>query len=150
MMLFGWSDSFNTRMCLAGANQALEEAGRDGSRVIKIFTARKIEVVMDALKQLNSVLEDGERPVIIGFGTDIVEYIAMGIHQLYPEWIGNVDIAGFAMGGTEGKLGMDCRLLLRIRKQSAICAAELLSQKIMGEKEEKEPRKYDVKVKYEF
>ena len=97
MMLFGWSDSFNTRMCLAGANQALEEAGRDGSRVIKIFTARKIEVVMDALKQLNSVLEDGERPVIIGFGTDIVEYIAMGIHQLYPEWIGNVDIAGFAM-----------------------------------------------------
>ena len=49
MMLFGWSDSFNTRMCLAGANQALEEAGRDGSRVIKIFTARKIEVVMDAL-----------------------------------------------------------------------------------------------------
>ena len=112
MMLFGWSDSFNTRMCLAGANQALEEAGRDGSRVIKIFTARKIEVVMDALKQLNSVLEDGERPVIIGFGTDIVEYIAMGIHQLYPEWIGNVDIAGFAMGGTKEKLGMDCSLVV--------------------------------------
>lgn len=113
MMLFGWSDSFNTRMCLAGANQALEEDERDGSRVIKIFTARKIEVVMDALKQLNSVLEDGERPVIIGFGTDIVEYIAMGIHQLYPEWIGNVDIAGFAMGGTKEKLGMDCSLVVK-------------------------------------
>ena len=103
---------------LPGQIQALEEAGRDGSRVIKIFTARKIEVVMDALKQLNSVLEDGERPVIIGFGTDIVEYIAMGIHQLYPEWIGNVDIAGFAMGGTKEKLEWTVRLLLRIRKQS--------------------------------
>ena len=150
MMLFGWSDSFNTRMCLAGANQALEETGRDGSRVIKIFTARKIEVVMDALKQLSSVLEEGERPVIIGFGTDIVEYIAMGIHQLYPEWIGNVDIAGFAMGGTKEKLGMDCSLVVKNPETVAICAAELLSQKIMGEKEEKEPRKYDVKVKYEF
>lgn len=150
MMLFGWSDSFNTRMCLAGANQALEEDERDGSRVIKIFTARKIEVVMDALKQLNSVLEDGERPVIIGFGTDIVEYIAMGIHQLYPEWIGNVDIAGFAMGGTKEKLGMDCSLVVKNPETVAICAAELLSQKIMGEKEEKEPKKYDVKVKYEF
>ena len=105
---------------------------------------------MDALKQLNSVLEDGERLVIIGFGTDIVEYIAMGIHQLYPEWIGNVDIAGFAMGGTKEKLGMDCSLVVKNPETVAICAAELLSQKIMGEKEEKEPRKYDVKVKYEF
>ena len=121
-------------MCLAGANQALEEDERDGSRVIKIFTARKIEVVMGALKQLNSVLEDGERPVIIG----------------YPEWIGNVDIAGFAMGGTKEKLGMDCSLVVKNPETVAICAAELLSQKIMGEKEEKEPKKYDVKVKYEF
>ena len=119
--------------------------------MIKIFNCEKIEVVMDALKQLNSVLEDGERPVIIGFGTDIVEYIAMGIHQLYPEWIGNVDIAGICNGWNEGKnLEWTVRLLLRNPETVAICAAELLSQKIMGEKEEKEPRKYDVKVKYEF
>ena len=74
----------------------------------------------------------------------------MGIHQLYPEWIGNVDIAGFAMGGTKEKLGMDCSLVVKNPETVAICAAELLSQKIMGEKEEKEPKKYDVKVKYEF
>ena len=77
------------------------------------------------------MLEEGERPGIIGLGTDNVEYIAMGIHQLYPEWIGNVDIAGFAMGGTKEKLGMDCSLVVKNPETVAICAAELLIQKIM-------------------
>ena len=137
-------------MCLAGANQALEEAGRDESSVIKIVTARKIEVVMDALHQLNGVMQEGERPVIIGFGSDIVEYIVMGIHQLYPEWIGKVDIAGFALEGTKDKLGMDCSLVIKNPEEVGICAAELLNQKILGEKEEREPRQYEIKVKYKF
>ena len=46
---------------------------------------------------------------------------------------------------------MDCSLVVKNPETVAICAAELLSQKIMGEKKrEKEPRKYDVKVKYEL
>lgn len=150
MMLFGWSDSFNTRMCLAGASQALGEVGYEERRVIKIYTARKVEMVLDALHQLKSVLKEGERPVIIGYGSDIVEYIVMGIHQLYPEWIGRVDIAGFALEGTEDKLGMDCSLVIKNPEAVGICAAELLNQKITGGKEDREPRKYEIKVHYKF
>ena len=97
------------------------------------------------------MLEDGERPVIIGFGTDIVEYIAMGIHQLYPEWIGNVDIAGFAMGGTKEKLGMDCSLVVKNPGNSLqFVRQSILKPEDHGRERRKEPRKYDVKVKYEF
>ena len=61
-----------------------------------------------------------------------------------------MDIAGFAMGGTKEKLGMDCSLVVKNPETVAICAAELLSQKIMGEKEEKNLGNMMVKVNMNF
>ena len=153
LMLFGWMDSFNTRMCKAGTDQALQEAGKPDEDVLRVYTARKIEVVMDALDQLNARLTPGERPVIIGFGSDIVEYIVMGIHQKYPEWIGKVDIGGFSMAGTQDKLGLDCSLVIKNPETVGITAAEVLNRKLTEEAaltEPAEPKTYDIKVTYKF
>lgn len=73
-----------------------------------------------------------------------------GIHQLYP----GVDRQGrhsqVALEGTEDKLGMDCSLVIKNPEAVGICAAELLNQKITGGKEDREPRKYEIKVNYKF
>lgn len=150
LMLFGWSDSFNTRMCLAGSGQAFSEAGKSEAEIIRIFTARKVEVVMDALSRLAAVLKEGERPLIVAFGSDIVEYVVMGIHQKYPEWIGRADVAGFAQDGTADKLGIACSLVIKNPESVGITAAKLLHQKLMEENREESPKIYDIKVRYQF
>ncbi len=70
MMLFGWSDSFNTRMCLAGANQALKKPGVMKPRDQNIY-CEKDRSGNGCFKPVKRVLEDGERPFIIGFGTTL-------------------------------------------------------------------------------
>ncbi|MCI6885991.1 MAG: LacI family transcriptional regulator [Lachnospiraceae bacterium] len=150
LMLFGWVDSYNTRMCLAGSGQAFEENGKKESEILRIFTARKIEVVMDALERLAARVKPGERPLIVAFGSDILEYVVMGLHQRYPEWIGRVDVAGFAQAGTADKLGIECSLVIKNPESVGITAAELLHKKLIGEKKEDTTRVYDIKVQDQF
>lgn len=150
LMLFGWVDSYNTRMCLAGSNQAFQEAGKQEKDILRVYTARKIDVVMDALNQLNSRLQPGERPLIVAFGSDIVEYVVMGIHQLYPDWIGRADVAGFAQAGTAEKLGIDCSLVVKNPEAVGITASEVLHRKLTEEKAENSPKIYDIRVHYKF
>ena len=143
-------DSYNTRMCLAGSGQAFEENGKKESEILRIFTARKIEVVMDALERLAARVKPGERPLIVAFGSDILEYVVMGLHQRYPEWIGRVDVAGFAQAGTADKLGIECSLVIKNPESVGITAAELLHKKLIGEKKEDTTRVYDIKVQDQF
>lgn len=150
LMLFGWMDSFNTRMCLAGSGQAFEEAGKPEREILRVYTARKIEVVVDALRQLSEKTREGERPLIVAFGSDILEYVVMGIHQYYPEWIGNVDVAGFAQAGTADKLGIECSLVIKNPEEVGITASKLLHRKLSEETGEGSPKIYDIKVHYQF
>ena len=66
----------------------------------------------------------------------------------------NVDIAGFAQAGTAEKLGIPCSLVIKNPEEVAVTASELLYHKIMEEnkagKAETIPRKYEVKVNYQF
>lgn len=150
LMLFGWVDSYNTRMCLAGTAKALEEAGKLEAEVIRIFTARKIDVVTDALEQLALRIKSGERPLIVAFGSDILEYVVMVLHQRYPDWIGQVDVAGFAQAGTADKLGIKCSLVVKNPESVGITASELLYRKLSGEKTDELPKIYDIKVHDQF
>lgn len=150
LMLFGWMDSFNTRMCQLGSGQAFAEVGKSEEEILRIYTARKIEVVIDALKELMSRVKEGQRPLIVAFGSDIVEYVVMGLHQYYPEWIGRIDVAGFAQAGTADKLGVECSLVIKNPATVGITAAELLYRKLSGEREEGSPQNYNVKVHYQF
>ena len=150
LMLFGWIDSFNTRMCMEGSNQAFAEAGKPEEEILRIVTSRKIDVIVDALKQFSERIREGERPLIVGFGSDILEYVVMEIHSRYPEWIGNIDVAGFAQAGTAEKLGLQCSLVIKNPEAVGITAAELLHKKIQEETKETAPKIYDIKVQYRF
>lgn len=150
LMLFGWADSYNTRMCLAGSARAFEEAGKPESEIIRVYTARKTEMVTGALRQLQECLKAGERPLIVAFGSDILEYVVMGIHQYYPEWAGRIDVAGFALGGTADKLGIDCSLVIKNPESVGITASELLHRKMTEEKTEDGRKIYEIKVNYQF
>lgn len=150
LMLFGWMDSFNTRMCLAGSGQAFEEAGKPEDEILRIYTARKTDVVMDALRQMAEKVREGERPLIVAFGSDILEYVVMGIHQHFPQWIGNVDVAGFALAGTADKLGIECSLVIKNPEAVGITASELLHRKLSEESRDGSPKIYDIKVHYQF
>ena len=96
------------------------------------------------------MVRDGERPLIVAFGSDILEYVVMGLHRHYPEWISKVDVAGFAMAGTADKLGMDCSLVIKNPEAVGIAASELLYRKIVGNNSEEKSRVYDIDVKYQF
>lgn len=150
LMLFGWIDSFNTRMCMEGSNQAFAEAGKPEEEILRVVTSRKIDVIVDALKQFSERIREGERPLIVGFGSDILEYVVMEIHSRYPEWIGNIDVAGFAQAGTAEKLGLQCSLVIKNPEAVGITAAELLHKKIQEETKETAPKIYDIKVQYRF
>lgn len=150
LMLFGWIDSFNTRMCMEGSDQAFAEAGKPEEEILRVITSRKIDIVVDALAQFSKRIQKGQRPLIVAFGSDILEYVAMEIHRSYPEWIGNVDVAGFAQAGTAEKLGMQCSLVIKNPEAVGITAAELLHKKIEEEKKEEAPKLYDIKVQYRF
>lgn len=150
LMLFGWMDSFNTRMCLAGSGQAFEEVGKPEEEILRVYTARKIEMVVEALRELATKVREGERPLIVAFGSDILEYVVMAIHQYYPEWIGHVDVAGFAQAGTADKLGIECSLVIKNPEAVGITASELLHRKISEECREASPKIYDIKVNYQF
>ena len=146
LMLFGWdSMRFNTRMCMEGSDQAFAEAGKPEEEILRVITSRRIDTVVDALAQFSKRIQKGQRPLIVAFGSDILEYVAMEIHRSYPEWIGNVDVAGFAQAGTAEKLGMQCSLVIK-PEAVGITAAELLHKKIEEEKKE-ERRKYTI-LKY--
>ncbi len=150
LMLFGWVDSFNTRMCMEGSNQAFLEAGKSEEEILRVITSRKTDAVADALKQFSGRIKEGERPLIVAFGSDILEYVAIEIHSQYPEWIGKVDVAGFAQAGTAEKLGIQCSLVVKNPEAVGITAAELLYKKIQEEKKEEMPKIYDIKVQYRF
>ncbi|MGI5947434.1 MAG: LacI family DNA-binding transcriptional regulator [Lachnospiraceae bacterium] len=150
LMLFGWIDSFNTRMCMEGSNQAFSEAGKPEEEILRVITSRRIDTVVDALAQFSKRIQKGQRPLIVAFGSDILEYVAMEIHRSYPEWIGNVDVAGFAQAGTAEKLGMQCSLVIKNPEAVGITAAELLHKKIEEGKKEETPKIYDIKVQYRF
>ena len=150
LMLFGWIDSFNTRMCMEGSNRAFAEAGKPEEEILRVVTSRKIDVIVDALKQFSERIREGERPLIVGFGSDILEYVVMEIHSRYPEWIGNIDVAGFAQAGTAEKLGLQCSLVIKNPEAVGITAAELLHKKIQEEAKETAPKIYDIKVQYRF
>lgn len=150
LMLFGWQDSYNTRMCLTGSGQALKEAGKQETDILRVYTARKIDVVMDSLNRLNSMLREGERPLIVAFGSDIVEYVVMGMHQHYPEWIGRADVAGFAQAGTADKLGIDCSLIIKNPEAVGITASEVLYRKMTDEGAESSKKIYDIRVEDKF
>lgn len=150
LLLFGWCDSFNTRMCKLGTEKAFAEQEVLEERIFRVYTARKVEVIIDALKKFFSMVRDGERPLIVAFGSDILEYVVMGLHRHYPEWISKVDVAGFAMAGTADKLGMDCSLVIKNPEAVGIAASELLYRKIMGNNSEEKSRVYDIDVKYQF
>lgn len=150
LILFGWVDSFNTRMCMEGSNQAFAEAGKPEEEILRVITSRKTDAVADALKQFSGRIKEGERPLIVAFGSDILEYVAIEIHRQYPEWIGKVDVAGFAQAGTAEKLGLQCSLVIKNPEAVGITAAELLYKKIQEEKKEETPKIYDIKVQYRF
>lgn len=150
LMLFGWIDSFNTRMCMEGSNQAFAEAGKPEEEILRVVTSRRIDVIVDALRQFSERIREGERPLIVGFGSDILEYVVMEIHSHYPEWIGNIDVAGFAQAGTAEKLGLQCSLVIKNPEAVGITAAELLHKKIQEETKETTPKIYDIKVQYRF
>lgn len=150
LMLFGWIDSFNTRMCMEGSDQAFAEAGKPEEEILRVITSRRIDIVVDALAQFSKRIQKGQRPLIVAFGSDILEYVAMEIHRSYPEWIGNVDVAGFAQAGTAEKLGMQCSLVIKNPEAVGITAAELLHKKIEEEKKEEALKLYDIKVQYRF
>ncbi|RRD95717.1 LacI family transcriptional regulator [Clostridiales bacterium COT073_COT-073] len=153
LLLFGWRDSFNTRMCMAGSNRALQEAEISEERILRVYTARKIEVIAQALEQLAAKTKAGDRPLIIAFGSDILEYVMIGVHKKYPEWLENVNIAGFAQAGIVDKLGLNCSLVIKNPEEVGIVAAELLYKRIIGEgkKADNEAAKYyEIKVKYQF
>lgn len=150
LMLFGWIDSFNTRMCMEGSDQAFAEAGKPEEEILRVITSRRIDIVVDALAQFSKRIQKGQRPLIVAFGSDILEYVAMEIHRSYPEWIGNVDVAGFAQAGTAEKLGMQCSLVIKNPEAVGITAAELLHKKIEEEKKEEAPKLYYIKVQYRF
>ena len=115
-----------------------------------MFTARKIDTVADALKQFSLRIREGERPAIVAFGSDIMEYVVMVIHQQLPDWIDKVDVAGFAVAGTADKLGIRGSLVIKNPEAVGITAAELLHRKLQEEGKESEPKIYDIKVSYQF
>lgn len=150
LMLFGWMQSFNTRMCLEGSGQAFKEVGKSEDEILRVFTGRKTEMVMDALREFAGRIREGERPLIVAFGSDILEYVVMGMHQYYPEWIGAVDVAGFAQAGTADKLGIQCSLVIKNPEAVGITASELLHRKLQEEDKDIASRVYDIKVTYQF
>ena len=150
LMLYGWNESFNTRMCQEGSAQAFKEAGKPEEQICRVFTARKIDTVADALKQFSLRIREGERPAIVAFGSDIMEYVVMVIHQQLPDWIDKVDVAGFAVAGTADKLGIRGSLVIKNPEAVGITAAELLHRKLQEEGKESEPKIYDIKVSYQF
>lgn len=74
----------------------------------------------------------------------------MGIHQLYPDWIGRADVAGFAQAGTAEKLGIDCSLVVKNPEEVGITASEVLHRKLTEESAESGSRIYDIRVEYKF
>lgn len=150
LMLFGWEDSFNTRMCLSGSGQAFSEAGKPEEEILRVYTTRKVDVIMEALHQFMEAVAPGQRPLIVAFGSDILEYVVMGIHQHYPQWIGQVDVAGFAQAGTADKLGIECSLVIKNPEAVGITASELLQRKLMEERMEEGPKIYEIKVQDHF
>ncbi len=150
LMLFGWSDSYNTRMCMEGTRQALLEAGKPEEQVLRVTTARKIDVVTDALQQLARRVKPGERPLVVAFGSDILEYVATILHRQYPEWLGHIDVAGFAQAGTAEKVGMDCSLIIKNPEAVGITASELLYRKLTEPERDEEIRRYEIHVRDQF
>lgn len=149
LLLFGWQDSFNTKMCMAGSDQALKENSVTEERVHKVQTAREAEAVAVAIDRLKADSRPGERALIVAFGTDILEYVVMVLHGKYQEWMKNVDIAGFAQAGTAEKLGIPCSLVIKNPEEVAITASELLYHKIIEDKAATF-KKYEIKVNYQF
>ena len=77
-------------------------------------------------------LSDYDHPAIIAYGTDILEYTVMGLHQHYPQWINRCGLAGFALPGTREKLGIACSLVIKNPQEVGAQAAEILYRQIQG------------------
>lgn len=150
LALFGREHTYSTRMCLEGFNQAIEEAKKPESEILRVWTGKKTDTVMDALNQLASRLCDGQRPVIVAFGSDILEYTIMGMHKDHPEWIETIDVAGFAQAGIEEKLGIRCSLVIKNPEAVGITASELLYKRIHEKTADEPPVIYQIKVRYKF
>ncbi|MBQ8082266.1 MAG: LacI family DNA-binding transcriptional regulator [Clostridia bacterium] len=131
--LHGWENSFSTKMCQAGSRRAMEEAGFAKERVCEYFTHSSQPGVAAALRQFMGSLAPAERPAIVAYGTDMLEYAVMGLHQQYPEWAGRVRLAGFALPGTREKLGIPCSLVIKNPQRVGAAAAELMYRRLQGQ-----------------
>lgn len=153
LLLYGWPDSYNTRMCFEGSGEALRVADVTEERVLRVFTARKREVVLEGLHKLLGRCGVGERPLVLAFGSDILEYVVMSLHQRYPDWADRMDLGGFAIAGTAEKLGIQCSLVIKNPEEVAITAAKLLNRMFEeGDKDVKEGKEqvHWVEVMYKF
>lgn len=149
LFLHGWENSFSTKMCRAGITCAAEEAGVPEERLIVQYTHSNRKGTMEALHFFMASLKENEKPALVAYGTDILEYAVMGIHQFYPEWLSKFTLSGFALPGTQEKLGIECSLVIKNPQQVGATAAEVLYRQIQQETIEPEST-YTIPVSYTF
>ncbi len=132
MFLHGWENTFSARMCLEGGMAAVGESGFPDEYVMVRYTHSKLKGTLEALDGFMHSLSDYDHPAIIAYGTDILEYTVMGLHQHYPQWINRCGLAGFALPGTREKLGIACSLVIKNPQEVGAQAAEILYRQIQG------------------
>lgn len=149
LFLHGWENSFSSQMCQAGSITAAQEAGIANERLIVSFTHSNRKGTHAALKDFMDGLRKDEKPAIVAYGTDILEYTVMGIHQFYPEWFSKCTLSGFALPGTQEKLGIECSLVIKNPQQVGATAAEVLYKQMQSGAAE-QAIVYEIPVDYTF
>ena len=132
MFMHGWENTFSTRMCMEGGMAAVREAGFPAEQVTACYTHSRLQGALDALKGFMEPLSGSDRPAVIAYGSDVLEYTVMGLHQLYPQQIGRCGLAGFALPGTREKLGIACSLVIKNPQEVGAKAAGILYHQIQG------------------
>ncbi len=149
LFLHGWENSFSTRMCQTGGMAAVRDAAFPAERLQVCFTHSRREGTFEALRQFMDSLTPSDRPAIVAYGTDILEYTVMGLHQFYPSQTDRPRLAGFAIPGTREKLGIDCSLVIKNPRQVGAAAAELLYGMLQGTVQA-ENQSVRIPVSYDF
>ena len=149
LFLHGWENTFSTRMCMEGGMEAVREAGFPMERVSARYTHSRLQGALEALKGFMESLSASDRPAVIAYGSDVLEYTVMGLHQFYPQQTDRCGLAGFALPGTREKLGVACSLVIKNPQEVGAKAAGILYHQIQGSTAEA-GQVFEVPVSFSF
>lgn len=131
LLLFGWQESYSTRMCKIGVDEIIKKYNIDDNNIEYCYTYRQRQSIIDAINRLEKALaSNNQQALILAFGSDILEFVDLEITRNYRNLQNRVHISGFAQENIADKIGSKYSYIIKNPQLLGVTAAELLMNKL--------------------